>query len=215
MRATIHLPLIVGTDGSGTMVWSIDASFAVHMDMKSHTGYCMTLGTGCPISESSSQKINTRSSTEAELVDVDDTIAFVEWASLYSKDQVKEYPVTHPLKEMGTKNVVEQDNTSTIKLIKGGKRVCGQQTRNIRIRYFYAHERVDDGTITVVYYPTKRMSSDYLSKPLQGSPFRLHRNTLMGLTPALDIQYKLSYAKDKALRVQKAIDYYSNYEKNV
>ena len=142
MRATIHLPLIVETDGSGSMVWSIDASFTVHMDMKSHTGYCMTLGTGCPISGSSSQKINTRSSTEAELVGVDNTIAFVEWTSLYSKNQVKEYPVTYPLKEMGSKNMVEQDNTSTIKMLKGGKRVCRQQTRNIRVRYFYAHERV-------------------------------------------------------------------------
>ena len=128
---------------------------------------------------------------------------------------MKEYPVTHPLKEIGTKNVVEQDNMSTIKLIKGGKRVCGQRTRNICIRYFYAQEGVDDGLITVVYCPTKEMSSDYFSKPLQGSPFRLHCNTLMGLTPALNIQYKLSYAKDKALRVQKAIDYYSNYGKNV
>ena len=49
IRATIHLPLILGSDGSGNMVWSIDASFAVHMDMKSHTGYCLTLGTGPPI----------------------------------------------------------------------------------------------------------------------------------------------------------------------
>ena len=130
VRVTIHLPLIVGTDGTGNMVWIIDASFAVHMDMKSHTGHCMTLGTGCLISGSSSQKINTRSSTEAELVGVDDNILFVEWASLYNKDQVKEYPMTHPLKEIGTNTVVEQDNTSNIKLIKGGKRVCGQRTRN-------------------------------------------------------------------------------------
>ena len=34
VRATIHLPLIIGSDGSGNMVWSINASFAVHMDMK-------------------------------------------------------------------------------------------------------------------------------------------------------------------------------------
>ena len=76
--ATIHLPLIVGCDGTGNMIWSIDASFAVHTDMKSHTGYCMSLGIGSPISGSSSQKINTRSSTESELVGVDDTIGFVE-----------------------------------------------------------------------------------------------------------------------------------------
>ena len=199
VRATIHLPLIVGTDGTGNMVWSIDASFAVHMDMKSHTGYSMTMGTGCLISGSSSQKINTRSSTEAKLVGVDDTIAFVEWASLYSKDQVKEYPKDHALKEMGSNTVVEQDNTSTIKMLKGGKRVCGQRTRNILIRYFYAHERINDGTIVVTYRPAKEMTSYYLSKPLQGSLFRTHRNTLMGITAELDIQYKLIYAKDKAM----------------
>ena len=53
IRATIHVPLIVGSDGSGNMVWSIDASFVVHMDMKSHTGYCLTLGIGSPIAGSS------------------------------------------------------------------------------------------------------------------------------------------------------------------
>ena len=49
VRATIRPPLILGSDGTGNMIWSIDASFAVHMDMKNHTGYCLTLGTGFPI----------------------------------------------------------------------------------------------------------------------------------------------------------------------
>ena len=70
VRVTIHLPLILVSDCSGNMVWSIDASFVVHMDMKSHTGYCLTLGTGAPISGFQSQKINTRSSTESELAGV-------------------------------------------------------------------------------------------------------------------------------------------------
>ena len=89
VRATIHLPLILGLDGSGNMVWSIDTSFAVHMDMKSHTGYCLTLGTVAPISGSQSQKITTRSSTESELVGVDGVIGYMEWTSLYCKCQVK------------------------------------------------------------------------------------------------------------------------------
>jgi hypothetical protein len=75
---TIHLPLVLGWDGSGNLVWSIDASFAVHMDMKSHTGYCLTMGTGAVVSGSTKQKISTRSSTESELVGVDDTINFIE-----------------------------------------------------------------------------------------------------------------------------------------
>jgi hypothetical protein len=52
--------------------WYVDASFAVHGDFKSHTGGAMTYGTGVPISISRKQKLNTRSSTEAELVAVDD-----------------------------------------------------------------------------------------------------------------------------------------------
>ena len=106
VRVTIHLPLIVGSNGTGNMVWSIDASFTVHTDMKNHTGYCLSLGIGSPISESSTQKVNTRSLTESELVGVDDVIRFVEWESLYSKEQVKDYPSEHPLKGMGKKTVV-------------------------------------------------------------------------------------------------------------
>ena len=90
------------------MVWSIDASFTVHTDMKSHTGYCLTLGTGSPISGLSGQKVNSRSSTEAELIGVDDAIGFVEWASLYCKDQVKKYPSKHPFKDLGKKNIVSK-----------------------------------------------------------------------------------------------------------
>ena len=110
---------------------------------------------------------------------------------------------------MGKKTVLLQDNTSTIKMLKGGKQVCGQRTQNIHIRYFYAHERVTDGTIAVTYCPTKEMVSNYLSKPLQGSLFQVHCSTLMGITPELDIQYKLSYAKDKALRAKAARDHLS------
>ena len=119
------------------MVWSIDALFAVYMDTKSHAGYCLTLGIGSPISRLSTQKINTRSLTESELVGVDDAIIeFVEWASLYYKEQVKKYPAEHPFKDLDKKNAVLQDNTSTIKMVKGGRRVCGWRTQNIHIRYF-------------------------------------------------------------------------------
>ena len=68
------------------------------MDMKSHTEYCLTLGMGALILEFQGQKVNTRSSTEPELVDVDNVIGYVEWTSLYCKYQVKKYLFKHPLK---------------------------------------------------------------------------------------------------------------------
>ena len=36
IQKTVYIPLTLGWNESGDMVWSIDASFAVHMDMKSH-----------------------------------------------------------------------------------------------------------------------------------------------------------------------------------
>ena len=65
VRSTIHLPLVLGSHGSGNMIWSIDTSFAVHMDMKSHTGYCLTLGEGSPISGSRTQDNTARISAES------------------------------------------------------------------------------------------------------------------------------------------------------
>ena len=104
------------------------------------------------------------------------------------------------MKKLSTRNLRKQDNTSTIKMIKGGPRACGQRTRNIHIKYFYATERVKDGTIVVTYCPTKEMVADYLSELLQGSLFRLHRNAIMGLTTEMVDQYELEYHKAKAVK---------------
>ena len=57
----------------------MDALFAVHPDCKSHTGACLTLGHGIILYISEKQKINTKSSTEAELVGVDNATTFVMW----------------------------------------------------------------------------------------------------------------------------------------
>jgi hypothetical protein len=55
----------------------VDAAFAVHPDFKSHTGATMTMGDGAITSVSRKQKLNTRSSTAAEIVAVDDVIGSV------------------------------------------------------------------------------------------------------------------------------------------
>ena len=66
------------------------------MDMKSHTGYCLTLGTRSPISGLLGH-INIRSSTESKLVGVYCVIGYVEGTSHYCKDQMKDYPIANSL----------------------------------------------------------------------------------------------------------------------
>ena len=79
----MFLPLVLGWDETDNTYWSMDASFAVHNDMKSHTGGVMTLGSGALIAMSTKQKLNTRSSTEVELVGVSDSLSFNLWAAYF------------------------------------------------------------------------------------------------------------------------------------
>ena len=155
------------------------------------------MGRGSVVSGSIKQKLTTRSSTESELVGVDDTITFIEWISLFMKCQVKHYPNSDPLKLLGTKVLALQDNTSTIKLARNGRRSCGQRTRHINIRYFYITDKINDGTVVMSYCPTKEMVSDYFTKPLQGSLFRLHRNAIMGVSQADYDWYEDQYKEAK------------------
>ena len=66
LRDNPHLPLTLEADGTGVVRWWVDASYGVHHDMRSHTGATMSMGKGCAYSMSRRQRLNTRSSTEAE-----------------------------------------------------------------------------------------------------------------------------------------------------
>ena len=67
LKATLMLALTLRDNGKGPHWW-IDAAFGVHPNMRAHTGGTMSMGTGSILSKSSKQKLNTLSSTEAELV---------------------------------------------------------------------------------------------------------------------------------------------------
>ncbi len=69
--------LILSPNGSGVLMWYVDALFAVHPDMHSHTGGGLTMGRRFPIVKFTKQKLNTRSSTESELVGVDDMMPII------------------------------------------------------------------------------------------------------------------------------------------
>ena len=80
------MPLVLGWDKSGTLLWSVDASFAVHEDTRSHTCALLTLEKGAVLSLSCKQKLNSKSSTEAEIIGVDDAMNFIMWVNLFVKE---------------------------------------------------------------------------------------------------------------------------------
>ena len=82
--------------------WYSDASFAIYNDMRSHTGATITMGHGGVINMSTKQKINTKSSTEAELVGVDDISGQLLWTNYFLKEQGYNF-----------KTLLMQDNKST------------------------------------------------------------------------------------------------------
>ena len=61
------------------MISWIDASYAVHEDMKSHTGGTTSLGLGTLSNKSSAQKLNVKSACEAELVAMSEYIPYNIW----------------------------------------------------------------------------------------------------------------------------------------
>ena len=75
LSATQDDVMYLEADNWQRIEWFVDAAFAVHYDFKSHTGAICSLGGGSMISTSTKQKVNTRSSTEAELVSLDDVIS--------------------------------------------------------------------------------------------------------------------------------------------
>jgi hypothetical protein len=110
------------------MKWYVGASFAVHPNMRGHSGGGLTLGQGFPLVSSMKQKLNTRSSTETEVVGADDFIPAICWTRYFLKAQG--YHVND--------NVLFQDNQSVMLLEKNnGKASSTKRTKHINIRYFF------------------------------------------------------------------------------
>ena len=74
LKQTSNDCLTLEWENTNVIEWSADASFAVHPDCESHSGYAMTAEKGYLQAASKKQKLNTRSSTEAELIAADDAM---------------------------------------------------------------------------------------------------------------------------------------------
>ena len=171
LRVTRDLWLTLEVGDKLCIKWWVDASFGARHDKRSHTGATTSLGKGSPISSSTRQKLNTRSSTEAELVGVDDSMALIAWSRNFLQAQGLEV----------TDNVVCQDNQSAMLLERNGRSSSGRRTRHIDTRYYFVTDRVKQGDLRVEYCPADDVLGDFFTKPLQGCKFRKFQRIVLNL----------------------------------
>jgi hypothetical protein len=170
LRATKDDYLTLSAESLHNVRWWVDASYAVHPDMKSHTGGALSLGRGVIYGTSKRQKLNTKSSTESEIVGVDDVLPQMLWTLYFLEAQG--YKIHD--------NVLYQDNKSSILLETNGRGSSGKRTRHINVRYFFVADRVKSKEIRIEHCPTGIMVADYFTKPQQGLLFRQMRDMIMG-----------------------------------
>ena len=113
--------------------------------------------------------MNTRSSTETELVSVDTYMPAVLWSLYFIQAQgygVK-YAETH------------QDNVGAQMLETNEKFSSSRKTKHIKSKFFFIKDKVDSKEVKILDCPAGVMWADMLTEPLQGTEFRKMRAQLM------------------------------------
>jgi hypothetical protein len=113
--------------------------------------------------------MNVQSSTEGELVAVDNAATMILWTKLFLEAQG--YDVE--------KIIVYQDNESAILLETNGKKSSGKQMRALNIRSFFITNQVEKNA-QIGHCGTDNMVSDFFTKPLQGKKFLRFRDDILG-----------------------------------
>ena len=111
LNGTRRTKLRLTVEDLSVIKWWINASHNTHPDCKGHTGAMMSGGEGALASYSRKHKTNVRSSTEAEIVGVDQMMPEVCWTYNFMLEQG--YPVDY--------SEIFQDNISAQLLEVNGK----------------------------------------------------------------------------------------------
>jgi hypothetical protein len=147
----------------------VDASFATHMDGKSHSGVIILVGGVCVFFSSRKQKCVSKSPTEAELIALSDNVGLVELFHEFL-GFVLNCKVDVP--------IIYQDNTSVISLVTIGGGVT--RTKHLRARMCLVKEVVDEKRMKIKHVLTADMIADGLTKALEGNGFDLFAANVLG-----------------------------------
>ena len=135
----------------------VDASHILHQSGHGHGGLVLTLGFAVVYSRSFKLQTITRSSSESELVALDDSLTYAVWYRDLLEDLG--YPLSDPI-------VTYQDNKSTIIMASMGGTF--KRSKHIQCKYGYIQEQIRNKKVILQYIPSEKMCADMLTKPLNG-----------------------------------------------
>ena len=123
LKGTIGELRVIGATSLTEILTFVDSAYAVHMNMRSHTGGLSSFGIGAVHARSKSSKINVKSSTESELVSASEYLPHTLWLRNFMGGQGYKIEDT----------VVYQDNKSAILMEINGRNSCTGNSRHINI----------------------------------------------------------------------------------
>jgi hypothetical protein len=151
-----HLKFKVDSDLQ--LVAYSDASHMLHADAKGHGGIIITFGGTIVATKSFKMKLVTKSSTESELVAVEESVPYVLWILTLLDNLGLE--VKKPVKLM-------QDNLSAIGIVNNGGSF--NRSKHMVARHGFVKQHMDLGDVILQHCPGEVMPADMLTKPLDGT----------------------------------------------
>jgi hypothetical protein len=144
-----------------------DASHNIHDDGRGQGGIAITLGSAPIFCRSFKIKSVTRSSSESELVALEDATTYVTW--LHCLLHSMHINVTQP-------TIVYQDNQSTILIAQSGGNF--KRTKHLICKESFIRERLENNDIVLKYLSTNQMPADILTKPTSKKVLKTQMNFL-------------------------------------
>jgi hypothetical protein len=171
LKANTNLGLRYKPSSIQLFYW-IDASYNLHHDSRGHTGIVATIGkhNARIYVRSQKHKLYTRSSTEAELVALDEGVLHLLWLILvFDFLGYPQTPVT-----------VFQDNQSTIRVCQTGQSKSGR-LKHMVVRYNFIHGQQEENILIFEYMKSADMVADIMSKPVTTPIFLRLRRLLLNM----------------------------------
>ena len=119
--------------------WWVETSHRVYWDYNGHTTMMMLLETGAAMIMSHGQNMKNRSSTESELVCIDDVLSTILGGNYFSEAQG--YTVEH--------NSILQDNKSMILLTTNGMFSSPRTTKHTWRKFLLVKDNINQGDLEV------------------------------------------------------------------